>query len=184
VAALPTLFEHYEIGRLITNGQDGLEISYQELLSAAGRAGTPVHEAIAGEVIIIDESPIPDPHLDNNSSVAFKLIFGGFSLLITGDAGAAAEGDMIAGGNDLASVVYKAGHHGSDTSSSRLFLIAVAPDIAVISSGVDNQYGHPHPAVLARLSDAGAAVLRTDELGTIEVITDGDVMWWEAGFRH
>jgi competence protein ComEC len=50
----------------------------------------------------------------------------------------------------------------------------------VISSGVDNQYGHPHPAVLARLSDAGAAVLRTDELGTIEVITDGDVMWWEA----
>ncbi len=90
----------------------------------------------------------------------------------------------MAGGNDLASVVYKAGHHGSDTSSSRLFLSAVAPDIAVISSGADNQYGHPHPAVLGRLVDAGAAVLRTDELGTIEVVTDGRRMWWEAGFRH
>ncbi len=86
----------------------------------------------------------------------------------------------MASGNDLASVVYKAGHHGSDTSSSRLFLTAVAPDIAVISSGVDNQYGHPHPAVLGRLSNTGAAAMRTDELGTIEVITDGEVMWWEV----
>jgi competence protein ComEC len=58
-------------------------------------------------------------------------------------------------------------------------LTVVSPDIAVISSGVDNQYGHPHPAVLGRLSDAGAAVLRTDELGTIEVITDGKRMWLE-----
>jgi competence protein ComEC len=54
---------------------------------------------------------------------------------------------MLAGGHDLASVVYKAGHHGSDTSSSRLFFNAVAPDIAVISSGDDNRYGHLHPAV-------------------------------------
>jgi hypothetical protein len=60
------------------------------------------------------------------------------------------------------------------------FLTEVAPDIAVISSGVDNRYGHPHTAVLGRLSEVGAAVLRTDELGTIEVISDGEAMWWEA----
>jgi hypothetical protein len=59
-------------------------------------------------------------------------------------------------------------------------LTEVAPFIAVISSGVDNRYGHPHPAVLGRLSDAGAAVLRTDELGTIEVVTDGEQIWWES----
>jgi competence protein ComEC len=87
---------------------------------------------------------------------------------------------MLASSWDLTSVVYKAGHHGSDTSSSASFLTAVAPDISVISSGIENQYGHPHPAVLGRLSDAGAAVLRTDELGTIEVITDGQGIWWES----
>jgi len=146
-----------------------------------------------GDVIIIEDgvrleilnsfnpqSQIPDPDLDNNSSVALKLIYGDFALLITGDAGEAAEQDMMASSSDLTSTVYKVGHHGSDTSSSAPFLAAVASDIAVISSGVDNQYGHPHPAVLGRLSDAGSAVLRTDELGTIEVITDGEVMWWEA----
>ncbi len=56
------------------------------------------------------------------------------------------------------------------------FLTDVAPFIAVISSWVDNQYGHPHPAVLSRLSDAGAAVLRTDELGTIKSSTDWQVV--------
>jgi competence protein ComEC len=86
----------------------------------------------------------------------------------------------LAVGRLLSAVVFKAGHHGSDTSSIRLFLTAVAPDIAVISSGVDNRYGHPHPDVLNRLSESGAAVLRTDELGTIELITDGEVFWWEA----
>ncbi|GMQ79468.1 MAG: hypothetical protein BMS9Abin02_2065 [Anaerolineae bacterium] len=79
----------------------------------------------------------------------------------------------MASGNNLTSVVYKAGHHGSDSSSSNSFLTKVAPKIAVISSGADNRYGHPHPAVLRCLADVGAAVLRSDELGTIEGITDG-----------
>ena len=193
VAALPTLFEHYKIGRLITNGQAGPEVTYQELLTAAVMTGTPVHATAAGEVIAFGDgvrleiinsfnpqSHLLDPNLDNDSSVALKLIYGDFSLIITGDAGAAAEQDMIASSGDLASIVYKAGHHGSGTSSSAPFLTAVSPDIAIISSGVDNQYDHPHPDVLGRLSDAGVAVLRTDELGTIDVITDGEQMWWEA----
>ena len=92
--------------------------------------------------------PIPD----NDSSVALKLKFGDFSLLLTGDAGVEAERDMIASGSDLSSIAYKAGHHGSEISSGGPFLAAVGPDIAVISSGVDNQYGHPHPGVLSCLT--------------------------------
>ena len=110
VAALPTLFEHYGIGRLITNGQAGPEAGYQELLAAAANSGTTVHEATAGDIIIIIEdgvrleilnssgpqSQLPDSDLDNDSSVALRLIYGDFSLLIIGDAGGAAERDMIA----------------------------------------------------------------------------------------
>ncbi|MGB3716299.1 MAG: hypothetical protein WA996_17900 [Candidatus Promineifilaceae bacterium] len=50
----------------------------------------------------------------------------------------------------------------------------------IVSTGEGNNYGHPHEEMLDRAADVGAAVLRTDELGTIEVVTDGQVMWWEA----
>jgi competence protein ComEC len=50
----------------------------------------------------------------------------------------------------------------------------------IVSAGEDNKYGHPHEEVLERVADVGAAVLRTDELGTIELITDGEALWWEA----
>jgi competence protein ComEC len=99
---------------------------------------------------------------------------------MTGDAGGAAEETMIHSGRELASVVYKAGHHGAKTSSSLEFLAAVRPQIMVVSAGAGNWYGHPDEEVLQRAAGVGAAVLRTDELGTIEVIVDGSAMWWEA----
>ncbi|HUM72326.1 MAG TPA: MBL fold metallo-hydrolase, partial [Chloroflexota bacterium] len=77
-------------------------------------------------------------------------------------------------------LVFKAGHHGSQTSSTTPFMQAVQPHIIIVSAGADNRFGHPHPEVLARAAELGTAVLRTDELGTIEVITDGHTMWWQA----
>ena len=77
-------------------------------------------------------------------------------------------------------VVLKAGHHGANTSSSAEFLRTVAPRIVVISAGRDNSYGHPHPDMIARAAAVGAAVLRTDELGTLELESDGVRMWWSA----
>jgi competence protein ComEC len=56
----------------------------------------------------------------------------------------------------------------------------VRPQVVVISAGQDNQFGHPHPEMLQRAADIGAIILRTDELGTIEVISDGQVMWWQT----
>jgi competence protein ComEC len=75
-------------------------------------------------------------------------------------------------------VVYKAGHHGAKSSSGAPFLRAINPQYVIVSAGEGNNYGHPHEEVLERAADMGAAVLRTDELGTIEVITDGEQMWW------
>ena len=117
---------------------------------------------------------------DNELSIAFRLSYGEFSLLLTGDAGEKTEQGMVAVGRPLAAVVYKAGHHGAKSSSSTDFLESVRPQVVVISAGEGNRYGHPHEEVFQRAGSVGAAVLRTDELGTIEVISDGQAMWWET----
>ena len=101
-------------------------------------------------------------------------------MLLTGDAETGTEEALLASGQPLASVVLKAGHHGANTSSGEAFLRAVAPQVIVISVGADNTYGHPAPAMLARAAAVGATVLRTDEVGTVEVSSDGERMWWEV----
>jgi competence protein ComEC len=68
-------------------------------------------------------------------------------------------------------------HHGSRTSSTRTFLEAVRPGLALVSAGQRNHFGHPHPEVVARYTAAGARMLRTDRDGTITVSTDGRQVW-------
>ena len=107
----------------------------------------------------------------NDASLVLRVDYGETSLLLTGDAEAAAEQAMMDAGLPLAADVLKVGHHGSAASTSAAFLAEVAPQAAVISAGAENRFGHPSPAVLARL--AGVQVLRTDEQGRVEVISDG-----------
>jgi competence protein ComEC len=192
-AGLPGVFDRYDVGRLITNGQVTDEQNYQALLDAANEHDVPVHHTLAGETITIEDGvtlqvlnptnpqPLaPESQHDNELSIALRLAYGDSSLLLTGDAGAAAERAMLSDGRELTSLVYKAGHHGAKASSNQAFLDAVRPQIMVVSAGAGNWYGHPHEELLQRAADVGAAVLRTDELGTIEVITDGQGIWWEA----
>ena len=108
---------------------------------------------------------------DNNNAVVLRLDYGQTSFILTGDAESEAEADMIAAGLPLRADVLKVGHHGSNGASSPAFIAAVAPRLAVIPVGADNKFGHPHPAVLERLS--GVEVLRTDQNGRIEVVSDG-----------
>jgi competence protein ComEC len=108
---------------------------------------------------------------DNNNAVVLRLDYGRTSFILTGDTESEAEADMIAAGLPLRADVLKVGHHGSNGASSPAFIVAVAPRLAVIPVGADNKFGHPHPAVLERLS--GAEVLRTDLNGRIEVESDG-----------
>ena len=80
---------------------------------------------------------------------------------------------MIDSGMNLKADVMRIAHHGSNTASTMEFLRAVQPEYAVISVGKDNGYGHPHQEVLERLTDIDAKILRTDELGTIIMKSDG-----------
>lgn len=119
----------------------------------------------------------------NDTSLVFRVDFGETSFLFTGDMERTAEADLIEfwGEDALRADVLKVGHHGSETSTSYPFLRAVLPEIAVISVGAGNSYGHPDADVLSRLSDAGAAVYRTDECSDVTVVSDGRTLTVTAG---
>jgi competence protein ComEC len=133
----------------------------------------------AGRVLLTVLNPASAPETaetGNNDSLVLRVDYGATSLLLTGDAETEAEDSMMAAGLPLRADVVKVGHHGSHASSSREFLAAVQPQLAIISVGAENRFGHPAPELLARLE--GVEVLRTDQRGRIELISDG--MRWVA----
>ncbi|NLL19109.1 MAG: MBL fold metallo-hydrolase, partial [Clostridia bacterium] len=105
----------------------------------------------------------------NNQSIVLRLTYGTISLLLTGDA----ERPVEQGLSNAQAQILKAGHHGSSTSTTPEFLKAVNPEIAIISCGKDNSYGHPHQEVLDRLMKANIKIYRTDVSGDIIVKTNG-----------
>ncbi|MBO5278503.1 MAG: MBL fold metallo-hydrolase [Lachnospiraceae bacterium] len=116
----------------------------------------------------------------NNCSIAILLTYGNTHFLFTGDAEEEAEKDMLDCGISLRADVYKAGHHGSSTSSSEAFLRAVQPTYAVISCGEGNSYGHPHAEPLNSFRAIGIQVFRTDEQGSIIATSDGENITWSC----
>jgi competence protein ComEC len=118
-----------------------------------------------------------DTASDNRCIVA-KLQFGAVSFLLTGDADATAEEEMVeAYGSFLQSSLLKVGHHGSSTSTSPLFLETVRPSSAVISVGRNNKFRHPSPVVVERIRDMCGPPARTDEDGAVIFETDGSRLW-------
>lgn len=113
----------------------------------------------------------------NNSSMVSKLSCGENNFLFTGDIEEEVERALLAAKIDLSAEVLKAGHHGSDTSSSENFLAAVKPKIAVIQVGEDNKFGHPSRRILKRLIRIGAAIYRNDISGTIKIFSDGNILY-------
>lgn len=129
-----------------------------------------------GETEIMVLGPVKSYAETNDTSIVLKAVYGGNSFLFTGDMEVAAENDMLdywEGKMDWKVDVLKVGHHGSDTSTGYHFLHEVDPEYGVISVGEGNTYGHPHEEPMSRLNDAGVALFRTDELGTVIARTDG-----------
>jgi len=127
-----------------------------------------------GDVTALILNPSEPLYADKNeNSVVLRVSYGSVDFLLTGDAETGAENRMLASGYPLEAEILKVAHHGSRYSSSADFLSAVQPEVAIISVGADNPYGHPHPETLSRLQAVGAKIYRTDEQGTIIVMTDG-----------
>lgn len=130
-----------------------------------------------GEVVVRVLHPGPAdwdrPRVRNDDSVVLEVRYRDVSILLTGDAGAAVERGLAAQLTPARVRVLKVGHHGSRTSTSSELVDGWAPQVAVISCGRGNAFGHPAPDVLQRLGVAGVRILRTDRDGEVTIRTDG-----------
>jgi competence protein ComEC len=127
---------------------------------------------------------LPRGRSRNDDALVLRIDHGLVSLLLASDVTAATEARLVASGAPLRAAVLKVAHHGSRGSSTDEFLRAVSPQVAVISVGARNAYGHPAPETLARLDASGAAVYRTDRDGAVILESDGralTVRAWATG---
>jgi competence protein ComEC len=111
----------------------------------------------------------------NDDSIVLRVRYGKVELWLTGDAGAEFERRLPPEADAARVRILKVGHHGSRTSTSPDLLSRLRPQIAIVSAGRNNLFGHPAPEVVARLAAAGATVFRTDDDGAVIVETDGEV---------
>lgn len=137
-----------------------------------------------GEAEITVLGPVKSYAETNDTSIVAMVEFYNNRFLFTGDMEVAAENDMLDYWGDAQEWdvdVLKVGHHGSSTSSGYRFVYETDPEYAIISCGKDNSYGHPHDEIVDRYKDAGVPMLRTDELGTILAVSDGNeiTITWE-----
>jgi competence protein ComEC len=118
--------------------------------------------------------------VDTNAySIVSLISFGKFSALLTGDMTKETSDDLVAS-NAIKSVNYiKIPHHGSKNGLTENLLKALRPNTATISVSKNNIYGHPHDEIIKMLSDLNVEIYRTDEVGNIEITTDGEKYWVE-----
>ena len=150
-------------------------------MALAKRLGIAIRRPRAGEGFDWDGASIdvlaPPAQRDgekiNNRSLVLRLAYGRHSFLLTGDMEKGGEYQMLEMGRLGPVTVLKVAHHGSKTSTTPEFLAAVRPAVALVSVGRDNNYGHPHPDVMKRLSEQHREIVRTDHAGLTSFWTDG-----------
>jgi competence protein ComEC len=188
VAGLVSVVDRYEVGMLLHAGIPFDNPANAQLMADVADGRVSVTLARAGQTVWLDAvtsveivyptdadaaSPLPDGDINNGSVVAI-LRMGAFAALLTGDAEAPIEAALLARGTVPDVDVLKVGHHGSESSTTAAFLEAARPEVAVISAGLDNEYGHPARATLETLGTVAAlSIFRTDLDGDVEVETDG-----------
>jgi competence protein ComEC len=141
-----------------------------------------VIEAVPGDIYVVGEmtltilAPLGDEYENtNNYSIVTRVDVGETSALFTGDAEREVENALLGRyTTELDCDLYQAGHHGSSTSNSTDFIAAAAPSAVVISCGKDNSYGHPHRETLEIFEGYGVEVFRTDLMGDIIFVSDGE----------
>ncbi len=115
----------------------------------------------------------------NNYSIVTRITYGGVSILSVGDAEKISEDEILQSEFNVEVQILKVGHHGSNTSSSEKFIETVNPQFAIISCKRGNTYNHPTKSVMELLEKKNITVYRTDESGTIVMITDGTNITWD-----
>lgn len=171
-----------EVNTIWYNGQTHTTVTFERFIDAVLESGARYHEPVRGETVELGRLVIEvlhptesaadyDGHLHDHN-IVLRARYGDVAFMLTGDAEAPVEAELIEAGLDLSARVLKIGHHGSHSSTSPKFVAEVAPEIAVYQAGEDNRYGHPHRETLETLAKAGVMVYGADTHGTVIVTTD------------
>lgn len=167
------LLQHFKVKEIVlANGSEEL---YQdkESIQWALSEQIPISKVRKGDSWHVGDSefyilhPYQKEEDINDSSIVLLAKMGGITWLFTGDASQSVEQDILHAFPNLHVDILKAGHHGSKTSSSTLFLKEIQPKVAILSVGKENRYGHPHQQVLDTMKELNINILRTDLAGAI-----------------
>jgi len=184
IFGLVEVLKRYKVANVLMTGVDYSGGAYEEFKKIIGDKNINVFIAQSRQKVFLDK----DASLDilypfeklfsekfagdmNDTSVALLLNAFGKKFLLAGDAGMIEETNMVNSGANIDIDVLKLNHHGSKYSNSALFLEKTSPQIAVVSAGKSNRYGHPHKETLVRLADI--PLYRTDIQGRIAILTNG-----------
>jgi competence protein ComEC len=181
VEGFPEVFARIPVGLVLDPGCDEPSPSYDAFLRAVADEDLPVRHPRAGDTLVAADlridvlAPVTcasgtdsDP---NNDSLVLRISIGEDVVLFTGDGERESQQVMLDDGEPIQADLLKVPHHGGDTSLPE-FLQAVGAEVAVVSVGQPNDYGHPVPEVLETIRSAGSTVLRTDQLGDVIVTFD------------
>jgi competence protein ComEC len=188
LGGLTAILENFHVGKLWI-GREVHSASLTKLETLAKQKNIAIEHELRGQtfswdgvqgVVLWPEIPPEEiaSEAKNNDSLVLRLRFGDRNLLLPGDAEKQTERQILSEnpGEAMRADVLKVGHHGSKNSTTPEFLAQVHPQIAVISAGQDNPYGHPSPELLQRLENAGVRILRTDRYGAVHILTDGKTL--------
>jgi len=174
VTGLVEVLDRYKVKQVLYPDLDFESDIYDEWLRSVEDIKTTI-EVLNPQIPHLTDT---ESDIDNNG-VVLHITMGAVSFLLTADIMWEAEFELISHHANLTSTVLKVAHHGSNTSTTSEFLAVVNPQLAVISAGADNRFGHPTPEVMERLEEklGSENVYRTDKNGTAEFITDGERLW-------
>lgn len=188
VGGFTDVLKEYSVTTALVSGSRGTSTLARELKNTLDKkhvkqiiAYAPMQLVLDSEKNIILDILFPDQSVKNwetnDGSIVSRLVYNNTSVLFMADAPTETEHLLVAKyGDMLVSDILKVGHHGSNTSTSELFLDRVSPAVAIISAGLNNRYGHPHQEVMERLTERGIEIRETSSEGTITYWSDG-VSW-------
>lgn len=186
VGGLIDVLERYRVGAIVHSSVEGDTAIFAALQRAMKNENARVISADRGQIFELGRGAYveilsPDrevPRVETNTGcVVARLVYGETAFMFSCDAPESIEEYVVrAGAEDLRSDVLKAGHHGSKTSSSPLFVGYVSPKFAVFSRGCDNSYGHPSPETVDTFARFGVPTFDTCTEGTVRFVSDGSVV--------
>ena len=190
IGGLDNIIDKFNVSNIYAPNYECDTLSYQNLITSCLNKNLNLQYISNGDFINIEDdidltvlAPSYIQEENNLNSIVFKIDYKNKSFLFTGDAEASNELNII-NSYDLKDIDFlKVGHHGSSSSTNSKFIEEISPDVAVISCGYKNQYGHPHKSTLDTLEKNNVLTYRTDILGNIVFYSDGDTIFTTKDYK-